>query len=169
MDNYNREESDQIDQYNKVERWCKDQINNGSDFLFDPVLFLSTMKATSREFNFPLESLHSFFRSIHVKHIKSTSHKVRNNLQTIYIKEYVHYGKSIIDLAKDANFSPALLTRRILEEVTNIDLGKKGALGAALKNPLEELGSIDIIKQEFRKSEEEWQQQQQQQQQQTDR
>ena len=49
MDNYNdREESDQINQYNKVERWCKDQINNGSDFLFDPVLFQSTMKATSR-------------------------------------------------------------------------------------------------------------------------
>ena len=168
MDNYNdREESDQINQYNKVERWCKDQINNGSDFLFDPVLFQSTMKATSREFNFPLESLHSFFRSIHVKHIKSTSHKVRNNLQTKYINEYVHNGKSIIDLAKDANFSPALLTRRILEEVTNLDLGKKGALGAALKNPLEELGSIDMIKQEFKKSEEEWQQQQQQQQ--TDR
>jgi hypothetical protein len=161
MDNYNREESDQIDQYSKVERWCKDQINNGSDFLFDPVLFQSTMKATSREFNFPLESLQSFFRSIHIKHIKSTSHKVRNNLQTKYIKDYVQ-GKSIIDLAKDANFSPALLTRRILEEVTNIDLTKKGALGTALKNPFEELGSIDIIKQEFRKSEEEWQQQQQQ-------
>ncbi|OEU20551.1 hypothetical protein FRACYDRAFT_167013 [Fragilariopsis cylindrus CCMP1102] len=102
------------------------------------------MKATSREFSFPLESLHSFFRSIHVKHIKSTSHKVRNNLQTKYINEYVHNGKSIIDLAKDANFSPALLTRRILEEVTNLDLGKKGALGAALKNPLEELGRLSL-------------------------
>ena len=152
------EELDQIDHYKKVERWCKDQINNTSDFLFDPILYQTTMRATSEEFNFPLESLQSFFRSHHVKHIKSTAHKVRKNLQTKYIKEYMQ-GKSIKELAKEENYSPTLLARLILEEVTDLDLGgKKKGLGNALKNPLKELGSINIIKQEYRKSEEQQQQ-----------
>jgi len=158
MNHNDEEESAQIDQYRKVERWCKDQINNSSDFLFDAVLFQTTMRATSKVFNFPLESLQSFFRSHHVKHIKSTAYKVRKNLQTKYINEYMQ-GKSIKELAKEETYSPALLARLIIEEMTDLDLGgKKKGLGNALKNPLKELGSIHIIKQEYRKSEEQQQQ-----------
>jgi len=143
---HSREESD----YNKVERWCRDQISSGRGILFDPVLFQTELKATSKDFNFPLESLQSFFRNKYVKHIKSNSHKVRDNMQTKYIKEYM-LGKSIKDLAEETNFSPALLARRVVEEMT--DLGKKG-LSSAMKNPLEELGSINTIKEKYRESEE---------------
>ena len=142
---HSREELD----YNRVEHWCRDQINNGGDFLFDPVLFEATIKAASEGFAVPLESLQSLFRNIYVKHIKSTSRRVQNNLQTKMIEEYL-LGKSIKHLAKESNFSPAILARRIVEEMTV--LGKR-KLSTAMKNPLEELGSIDIIKPKYQSSE----------------
>eukprot|EP00536_Pseudo-nitzschia_multiseries_P001752 jgi/Psemu1/181823/e_gw1.22.195.1 len=142
---HSREESE----YYKVDRWCRDQIHNGCDFLFDPVLFDATMKATSKDFDFPLESLQSFFRNLYVKYIKITTHKIKRDLQTKYIKEYTS-GRSIIDMAKEANFSPALLARRVVEEMT--DLGKK-ELSIAMKNPLKQLSNIDYIKQKYKESE----------------
>lgn len=135
--------------YYRVERWCQDQINTGSDVLFDPSLFQAVMKEASKGFDFPLESLQSLFRNIYVKHIKTTSRRVQNNLQTEFITEYLA-GKSIKDLAKESNFSPAILARRIVEEMTV--LGKK-KLSTAMKNPIEELGSIDIIKPKYQHSE----------------
>ena len=61
-------------------------------------------------------------------------------------------GTSITDIAKHANFSPYLLARRVVEEMT--DLGKKG-LGNVMKDPLGELRNIDLIKEKYRKPEEE--------------
>ena len=142
---HSREELD----YYRVERWCRDQINDGCDLLFDPVLFQAAIKATSKDLDFPLESLHSLFRNMYVKHIKSTSHLVKKNLRTKFIKEYL-LGRSIKDLAKESNFSPALLARRIVEEMTV--LGKK-KLSTAMKNPLEELGSVDVFKEKYQGSE----------------
>lgn len=135
--------------YYRVERWCQDQIRNGSDFLFEPRLFQSTMKEASKDFDFPLESLHSLFRNTYVKHIKTNSRRVQNNLQTVLIEQYLG-GKSIKDLAKESNFSPAILARRVVEEMTI--LGKK-KLSAAMKNPMEELGNIDVIKPKYQHSE----------------
>jgi hypothetical protein len=86
---------------------------------------------------------------MYVKHIKSTSHLVKKNLRTKFIKEYL-LGRSIKDLAKESNFSPALLARRIVEEMTV--LGKK-KLSTAMKNPLEELGSVDVFKEKYQGSE----------------
>ena len=80
--------------YYRVENWCRDQINNGNEFLFDPVLFHAAMKAASEGFVFPLESLNSLFRNIYVKHIKSSSRRVQNMLQTKLIEDYT-LGKSI--------------------------------------------------------------------------
>ena len=143
--------SEQIDQYDKVERWCKDHINNGSDFIYDPILFQTIMKSTSLHFNFPLESLISFFRTHHTKYIKSKAYKVRNNCRTKHIRDYSD-GKSILDLAKEENYSPTLLARLILEEVIDKDV-QKTKINNMLKNPLEELKNIGIIKPEFRESE----------------
>ena len=138
MMNQNREDLDDV----VVERWCKDQINDGSDFLFDRILFQEAMKIASQRFDFPLESLQSLFRNLYVKHVKSTSHRLKNSLHTKFIKEYLS-GRSIIALAKESNLPPALLARRLVEEMTI--LGKK-KLNTILKNPLEELGTIDVIK-----------------------
>ena len=145
---YKMEHISEESKYYKVDRWCRDQIYNGRDFLFDPVLFDTTMQATSKDFDFPLESLRSFFQNTYVKHIKARSHGLRNDLQTKYITEYLS-GRSIIDLAKEANFPPALLARRVVEEMT--DLGKK-KLSIVMKNPLEELERIDIIKEKYKQS-----------------
>ncbi len=150
---HSREESD----YYRVENWCRDQINNGSEFLFDPVLFQGAIKAASESFDFPRESLGSLFRNMYDKHIKSTSHQVQSIVQTRLIQEYMA-GKSIKDIAKETNFSPAMLARRVVEEMT--ELAGKKKLSTAMKNPLEELGTIDIIKSKYQKSEtdlqEEW-------------
>jgi hypothetical protein len=132
-------------EYYRVEEWCRDRINDGSDFLFDPVLFQAALKEKSEGFDFPLESLQSLFRNMYVKHIKSTSHQIQSILHSKFIKEYLS-GRSIKDLAKESNFSAALLARRLVEEMTV--LGKK-KLSTALKNPLEELGSIDVIKPKY--------------------
>lgn len=142
-------DNDEELKYYRVERWCRDQIDNGSDFLFDPDLFQATLKTTSKDLEFPLESLQSLFRNIYVKHLIKTSRQLYNRLQMEFVREYV-LGKSIKDLAKESNFSPALLARRIVEEMTII--GKK-KLSTALKNPLEELGSIDVIKENYKDSE----------------
>ena len=143
---HSQEESD----YYRVENWCRDQINNGSEFLFDPVLFQGAIKAASESFDFPPESLGSLFRNMYDKHIKSTSHQVQSIVQTRLIQEYMA-GKSIKDIAKGTNFSPAMLARRVVEEMTEL-VGKK-KLSTAMKNPLEELGTIDIIKSKYQISE----------------
>lgn len=142
---YKREELEYI----RVERWCRDHIDNGSDFLFDQVIFQETIRATSKALDFPLESLQSLFRNIYIKHIKSSSHRIKNSMHTKFIKEFL-LGRSIKDLAKESNFSPALLARRVVEEMTV--LGKK-KLSTAMRNPLEELGSIDIFKPKYQESE----------------
>ena len=144
MDN-RKDESD----YTKVERWCRDQIWHGSDFIFDPILFEAAIKAASKDFDFPLESLQSLFRNFYVKHIKVTSHTVKESLQTKLIKEYSS-GRSIKELAKESNFSPALLARRLVEEMTALGNTK---LSTVMKNPLEELKSIDVIKTEYQQAE----------------
>ena len=149
--------SQEESKYYRVENWCREQISNGSEFLFEPVLFEGAMKATSESFDFPLASLTSLFRNIYDKHIKSTSHQVQALLQTKLVQEYLA-GKSIKNIAKEINFSPAMLARRVVEEMT--ELAGKKKLSTAMKNPLEELGTIAVIKQKYQISEtdlqEEW-------------
>ena len=135
--------------YYRVERWCREEISNGSNFLFDPVLFREAIEAESKREDFPLESLLSLFRNLYIKHIKINSNRIKSILHTKIIKEYL-LGRSINDLAKECNFSAALLARRVVEEVT--DLGKK-KLSTVMKDPLKELGSIDVIKPKYQGAE----------------
>ena len=47
--------SSEVKKYKAVEQWCRKQVSDGADFLFDPVLFHQTLYKTSKEFDFPFE------------------------------------------------------------------------------------------------------------------
>ena len=43
------------EKHDQIVRWCQEQINNGSDFFFDPKLFRETLRVKSKEWDFPFE------------------------------------------------------------------------------------------------------------------
>jgi len=69
------------------------------------------------------------------------------------IDEYVG-GKSIKELARTFNYPPYLFSRYVVEALTENHLGggKKG-LADALRNPLQRLGTLDVIAPQYRASE----------------
>jgi hypothetical protein len=97
------------------------------------------------------QTLQSFFRNLHLTHVKITSTKIKKNLQK-YLNAYKK-GKSIKALSKQANYPPYLMSRYLLDSIAEIRGGKKG-ITAAMRNPLEELGDIGIIRPDYRASEE---------------
>lgn len=138
--------------YNQIENWCMDQINMGSDFMYDPRLFESMMKSKSSELHFSHESLRSFFRSYHTKFIKSRACTVKSNRMEC-VEEYAFNRKSIKHIAKTERYSPALMARLILEEIMDPTMMQTKKINRLLKDPIKELHSIDFIKQEYRSSE----------------
>lgn len=97
------------------------------------------------------QALQSFFRNLHLHHVKITSTKIKKNLQK-YLSAYKN-GKSIKELAKQANYPPYLFSRYLVEHVADIRNGKKG-ITAAMRNPLEELGDMERIRPDYKISEE---------------
>jgi hypothetical protein len=97
------------------------------------------------------QSLHSLLRNIHVNHVKVTAPQIKRHLSN-YLQDYKR-GSSILCLAQQANYPPYLFGRYIVEQVAQIQDGKKG-LTQAMRNPLEELGSLDMIAPEYFASEE---------------
>ncbi|KAL3924709.1 MAG: hypothetical protein SGILL_000881 [Bacillariaceae sp.] len=177
-DNNDDEDDDEaIQQYYLVEEWCRQAIaansgseSNTSDFLFDPTLFHAELKRKSREFQFPFLSLQSFFRSIHVQHIKSKSYKIKSQFASRYLPEYTSGKKTILQIAREAfNFSPYLMARMVVEEVALLDtttkegIPKKKLITNAMRNPIGELSSFKKIREEYWDTEREWARQQQQQ------
>jgi hypothetical protein len=161
---YKEEEQSSVQHYHRVESWCRHHITNRSDndFLFDQQLWSSAMKCAAKDLMFPLESLQSFFRNMHVKHIKSTSYKVLNQSK-MYVDQYRN-GTSILQLAKNANFSPHLMARLVVERVADTkDRNLKTFVKDAIRDPLRHLGSIECIQDDFRHGEGQWALQQQQQ------
>ncbi|KAG7336821.1 TPD sequence-motif-containing protein [Nitzschia inconspicua] len=148
----NDEENKQ--RYDQVEQWCRHEIAAGSDFLFDSIAFEATMKRTSRDLQFPLESLQSFFRNIYVQHIKSRSFQVKSQCNN-YVEQY-RKGSSILQLAQTANFSPYLMARVIVENVAIIPDDKKKFLTAAMRDPMHYLGRVDCVRDEFLDIEHQW-------------
>ena len=152
------DEKQLIEQYKQVEQWCYDQIQNNDDCMYDPILFETTLQKASTELQFPYQSLQSFFRTIHLKHIKSISYKIRNNFQYHYLNEYLQGTSSIKQIAKQSNYSPYLLSRQIVEHIAILPT-KKGLINA-MRYPIQYLGSIHNIKEEFHYTEQQQQQQQ---------
>jgi hypothetical protein len=85
-----------------------------------------------------------------VNQIKKSWPGVKRRLP-YFLSEYKQ-GKSLLDLAKEAKYSPYLFARFIVEEVT-VYRGRKKMLSEAMRDPEGLLGSIDIISEEFRAAE----------------
>jgi hypothetical protein len=156
-----------VRQYWNVDHWCRQHIRNGSPFMFDPILFEQTMKHASEQLDFPLQSLNSFYRNIHTnKHVKAVTFKVRNNLESIHIPQYVKGDKTIKQIAQEANFPPYFMCRAITESIADLrGKGKKGLINA-MRDPLNELGTLDVIRPQYIDTEINYQRTTQQQQQQ---
>jgi hypothetical protein len=155
-----KSEEELVRKYNQVEKWCNQQIAEGNAFMFDPNLFRQTFRSTSKDLDFPLQSLESFFRSLHMKHIKSTSYKVQNCFLSKYLPMYQRGNKSIQQMALEANFSPYLMARLVVDHVTNFSGKGKKRLISAMRDPIGQLGTIDCIQEAFWETENEWKQRQ---------
>jgi hypothetical protein len=82
---------------------------------------------------------------MHVTHIKRTAFKLKNSLPR-YLDQYKK-GKSIQDIAKRANYSPYLLARYMVQEMTTLD---KKEITNAMKDPMNLLGTSDVIQSKYR-------------------
>jgi hypothetical protein len=101
--------------------------------------------------HFP-QSLHSFIRNLHVIHVKKTAPAVKESL-AVYLDEYKN-GRTIKELAKRANFPPYLFSRYVVEAVAvTTGLNSKKGLTKAMKDPMNELGTLDKIAPEYHASE----------------
>ena len=90
-------------------------------------------------------------RNASVYHIKKTAPAVKRRLPH-YLEQY-QQGRSILQMAKeDANFSPYLFARYIVEEITTLK-GRKKVLSEAMRDPEGILGDIQVIAEEFRATE----------------
>ncbi len=89
---------------------------------------------------------------MHLTHVKYTAPKVKRNLKA-YLEEYKH-GTSIKELSKKANYPSYLFARFVVEHVAPCKAAGKKGITQAMRDPLGELGSSDIIADEFRESEE---------------
>ena len=137
-------------QYEEIECWCKEAILEGADFLFDDKLFRFTLSKKAEEWKgFSVESLQSLLRNIHLVHVKTSAPRIKKNLP-IYLKAYRN-GESITTISKKANFSPFLLSRYMVQEMTILKSGKK-ELAKIMRDPLAELSSETILE-EFQEAE----------------
>jgi hypothetical protein len=85
-------------------------------------------------------------------HVKKTAPAVKESL-ALYLNEYKN-GRTITELAKRANFPPYLFSRYIVEAVAvTAGVNKKKGLAKAMKDPLNELGTMDVIAPEYHASE----------------
>jgi hypothetical protein len=89
---------------------------------------------------------------LHVIHVKKTAPAVKESLAS-YLNEYKD-GRTIKELAKRANFPPYLFSRYVVEAVAiTAGVNKKKGLAKAMKDPLNELGTMDVIAPEYHASE----------------
>jgi AraC-like DNA-binding protein len=93
----------------------------------------------------------SFFRNVHVGHIKRTTHRVRASMPR-YLEEYKR-GRTILELARAANFSPHLFARQLAEHVTAGASLPKKMLGDAMRDPLGVLGPAGVVSESYRDAE----------------
>jgi len=144
--------------YERVEGWCNRMIRTGNELFFDLKTFDMEIVRASITFGFPVESLVSLLRNIHLKHVKRTSNKFirSNNAMRSLLKLYNSTGPehcSILELAKKINYPPYMMARAIVENVIkgsalalgSGSLGKSGRknITEAMRDPIGKLKGID--------------------------
>lgn len=102
---------------------------------------------------------------MHVLHIKRTSYKLKKNATTAngnqynnrsnynIVDQYANYGVSIGSIARRMNYSPYLIARYIVLEITIYGNNKK-SITNAMKDPCNTLNTLDCILPKYRTSEE---------------
>ena len=99
--------------YDEAESWCHRIIQIRDDILFDPQAFHRGVSKAAKKFGYTFESIDSLLRHVHLQHVKKRTYKIRGNISTI-ANQY-NKGKSIIKLSKDANYSPYMMSRLLVE------------------------------------------------------
>jgi len=140
--------------YDATEKWCIKIIENGSNALFDVKTFDDELSKASQELGFPVVSLNSFLRNIHLKHVKKNASALRNSAQH-YIRKYYMEGMSILNLAKKINYPPSMVARAIVEHVASFGaaLNRRKVITEAIRDPIRILSSPTIIAEVYRGSE----------------
>ncbi|GKY96048.1 hypothetical protein MPSEU_000565000 [Mayamaea pseudoterrestris] len=133
--------------YDIVEKWIRDGIKESHDAYFDVNRFDIELQRIEDKFIFHHKSLVSFVRNCMVPHIKRTSPKVKANLSK-YIEQYIQ-GRTILSLAKEANYSPHLFSRYLVEALTQF---KSKKLTDALRNPEVHLVDANVFQEKYRLS-----------------
>lgn len=100
------------------------------------------------------QSLHSFIRNLHVHHVKINAPMVQRNMRK-HAEEYAKKGRSMVSLAKQANYPPYLFSRYLVEQIADLPNGKKG-LTQAMREPAFILGKVSVVRAEFLESEISW-------------
>jgi len=94
---------------------------------------------------YPVESLCSFLRNIHLKHVKRYAHVLKSSLNT-HVKDYCE-GVNIVELARSINYPPCMVARALIEIVAKFpsSSNKRKFLSEALRDPIGKLGQIDSM------------------------
>lgn len=142
--------TDAVSKYLEIDRWCREAISCGREFLYNPSLFHEEIHKAAVDFQLPYEGLCSHLRNTHVIHVKKTSHKLKAGAKRL-AAEYSK-GKSIVTLAKFYNYPPYLFSRILVETVTSGRLSKKN-LTEAMRDPIRRLGNSSVLSPEYCDSE----------------
>mmetsp|Transcript_13360 Transcript_13360/g.25078 ORF Transcript_13360/g.25078 Transcript_13360/m.25078 type:complete len:314 (+) Transcript_13360:353-1294(+) len=94
------------------------------------------------------QSLHSFFRHVHLQHLKKVSYAIKHTKAAEIVEAYSN-GISILSLAKEYNYPPTYMAKILLE---NITVFEKKKISAVLRDPLKWIDSSNFLVEKYRSS-----------------
>mmetsp|Transcript_10955 Transcript_10955/g.32424 ORF Transcript_10955/g.32424 Transcript_10955/m.32424 type:complete len:173 (-) Transcript_10955:1346-1864(-) len=143
---------EELQKYDAADAWCREVVKTGHELLFDPGNFHDDLCRASKGLNFPLESLHSLLRNIHLVHVKKYSYILRNDIRR-HLREYSR-GKTILEIARGLNYPPYMVARNIVENIADFGAqNTRKAITEAMRDPEGILGDSDVLCSEYRASE----------------
>lgn len=140
--------------YDAAEAWCHEVASSSNHAMFyNPAILRQVVHQKALELEFPISALQSLIRNESVNHIKKAAPAIKRNLGH-YLEQYKQ-GTSILQLAKNNRYSPYMLARYIVNEITTLGRGgrSKKILSEAMRNPEGILGNVEVIAEAFRRSE----------------
>lgn len=128
--------------YTAAEAWCEEITLTGHDMLFNSESFYANLSSVVH-LGYPIESLRSFLKSTHLKHVKRFAHILKKSMGR-YVREYSE-GVNIVSLARSINYPPCVVGRAIVEIIAKFPdrINKRKALSKTLQDPICKLDQID--------------------------